>query len=55
MTVAGLRGFEKAEGVSPAVVGGVERIIIVSDDGNRGSGRAAGYLLLDAAQLQPAA
>ena len=55
MTVAGLRGFEKAEGVSPAVVGGVERIIIVSDDGNRDAGRAAGYLLLDPAQLQTAA
>jgi hypothetical protein len=52
MTVPGLRGFEKAEGVSPAVVGGVERIVIVSDDGNRDAGRAAGYLLLDPAQLQ---
>jgi hypothetical protein len=52
VTVPGLRGFEKAEGVSPAVVGGVERIIIVSDDGNRDAGRAAGHLLLDPAQLQ---
>ena len=51
----GLRGFEKAEGVCPAVVGGTERIVIVSDDGNRDSGRFASYLLLDPAQLQTAA
>ena len=53
--VSGLRGFEKAEGVSPAVVGGIEQIVIVSDDGNRAAKRAAGYLLLDPAQLQTAA
>ena len=55
LVMPGLSGFEKAEGVSPAVVGGVERIVIVSDDGNRKAGRAAGYLLLDPAQLQTAA
>jgi hypothetical protein len=55
LAVPGLRGFEKAEGVSPAVLDGTERIIIVSDDGNRDAGRAAGYLLLDPAQLQTAA
>lgn len=55
LSVPGLRGFEKAEGVSPAVIGGIERIVIVSDDGNRKEGRAAGYLLLDPAQLQIAA
>jgi hypothetical protein len=53
--VPGLRSFEKAEGVSPAVVGGRERIVIVSDDGNRDAGRFASYLLLDPAQLQTAA
>ena len=52
--VTGLRSFEKAEGVSPAVVGGMERIVIVSDDGNRDAGRFASYLLLDPAQLQTA-
>jgi len=52
VAVPGLRSFEKAEGVSPAVVGGMERIVIVSDDGNRGAGRFATYLLLDPAQLQ---
>jgi hypothetical protein len=32
----------------------VERIVIVSDDGDRDAGRFAGYLLLDPAQLQTA-
>ena len=54
VTVTGLRSFEKAEGVSPAVVGGMERIVVVSDDGNRQAGRPANYLLLDPAQLQTA-
>ncbi len=54
LTVPGLNGFEKAEGVSPAVVGGMERIVIVSDDGNREAGRSASYLLLDPGQLQTA-
>lgn len=52
--VPGLRSLEKAEGVSPAVIGGVERIVIVSDDGNRNAGRFAGYLVLDPGQLQTA-
>ena len=52
VTVPGLRGFEKAEGVCPAVVGGMERIVIVSDDGNRNAGRFANYLLIDATQLK---
>jgi len=55
VTVPGLRGFDKAEGVCPAVVGGMDRIVIVNDDGNRDAGRFAGYLLLDPAQLQTAA
>ena len=55
VTVPGLRSLEKAEGVSPAVVGGLERIVIVSDDGNRDAGRFASFLLLDPAQLQTAA
>lgn len=53
-TVPGLLGLEHAEGVSPAVIGGVERIIIVSDDGNRQEGRCARYMLLDASQLRTA-
>lgn len=50
--VPGLPGFAKAEGVCPAVIGGVERIVIVSDDGSRAARRSAGYLLLDPGQLQ---
>lgn len=53
--VAGLRNFEKAEGVCPAVIGGTERIVIVSDSGNRKAGRFASFLLLDPGQLQAAA
>jgi hypothetical protein len=55
VTVPGLRGFERAEGVSPATVGGMERIVLVSDDGNRETGRSASYLLLDPAELRTAA
>ena len=52
VTVAGLEDLKRAEGVSPAVIDGVERIVIVSDDGDRKSGRCASFLLLDLAQLQ---
>jgi len=45
--VPGLPGFEHAEGVSPAVIDGKQRIIIVSDDGSRAEGRYARFLLLD--------
>lgn len=55
LQVQGLQSLEKAEGVSTAIIDGVERIIIVSDDGNRKRGEFAHYLLLDAAQLQSAA
>ena len=54
ISVPGLQGLERAEGVSPAVIGGVQRIIIVSDDGDRQAGRFANYLLLDPGQLQAA-
>ena len=52
MTVPGWGGLAKAEGLSPARIGGLERIVIVSDDGDRNAGRAAGYRLLDPAQFQ---
>jgi hypothetical protein len=51
VSVAGLPGFEHAEGVSPAVIGGRQRVIIVSDDGSRKEERYAHFLLLDAEQL----
>ena len=52
VTVPGLQGFERAEGVSPAVIDGEQRIIIVSDDGSRKEGRFARFVLLEPAQLQ---
>jgi Protein of unknown function (DUF3616) len=55
VTVPGLRGLERAEGVCPAVINGVKQVIIVCDDGNRKAGRFASYLLLDPAELQSAA
>ena len=50
--VPGLQGFERAEGVCPAVIDGVAKIVIVSDDGNRKQGRFARFVMLDMAQLQ---
>jgi Protein of unknown function (DUF3616) len=55
VTVAGLSGFERAEGVCPAVIDGVLRIVIVSDDGSRKQGRCAQVVLLELGQLQIAA
>ncbi len=52
VSVPGLPGFEHAEGVTPAVIDGRQRIMIVSDDGSRDEGRYARYLLLDPEQLQ---
>jgi hypothetical protein len=52
VTVPGLPGFEHAEGVSPASIGGQQRIVIVSDDGNREDRRPARFLLLDPGQLR---
>ncbi|EXI85123.1 MAG: hypothetical protein AW11_03682 [Candidatus Accumulibacter regalis] len=52
VSVAGLPGFEHAEGISAAVIDGQPRIVIVSDDGNRKQERFARFLLLDPAQLQ---
>lgn len=51
VSVPGLHGFEHAEGVSPAVIDGRQRIVIVSDDGSREEGRYAHFLLLEAGQL----
>ena len=51
VSVAGLHGFEHAEGVSPAVIDGRQGIIIVSDDGSRKEERCAHFLLLELEQL----
>jgi hypothetical protein len=45
------QGFEHAEGVTPALIDGRPRIVIVSDDGSREEGRHARFLLLDPARL----
>lgn len=50
--VAGLPGFAHAEGVAPALIDGRQKIIIVSDDGDRAAGSPAHFLLLDPGQLQ---
>ena len=47
-----MAGFEPAEGVCPAVIDGVAKIVIVSDDGNRKQGRFARFVMPDAAQLE---
>jgi hypothetical protein len=49
--VSDRQDFEHAEGVTPAVIDGQPRIVIVSDDGSRADARCAHYLLLDPAQL----
>lgn len=51
VTAPEVQGLEHAEGVSPAIIHGQQRIMIVSDDGSREEGRFARYLLLDPAQL----
>ena len=55
ITVPGLAGFERAEGICPAVIDGVPKIVIVSDDGSRKQGVFAQFVLLDLTQLQIAA
>ncbi len=52
VTISGLSGLERAEGVCPATIHGRQRIMIVSDDGNRKEGRFARFLLLDPGQLR---
>ena len=50
-----MAGFEPAEGVCPAIIDGVAKVVIVSDDGNRKQRRFARFAMLDLAQLQIAA
>lgn len=50
--VPGLAGFEHAEGVTQATIGGATRILIVSDDGNRSASQPAHLLLLSPEQMQ---
>lgn len=50
--VEGLPGFEHAEGVTPAIIDGKPRIVIVSDDGSREEGQPARFLLLAPEQIR---
>lgn len=50
--VEGLPGFEHAEGVTPAIIDGMPKIVIVSDDGSREEGQPARYLLLSPEQIR---
>ena len=52
VTVPGLSALGKAEGLCPAVVGGMDRIVVVSDDGKREANHFASFLVLDPAQWQ---
>lgn len=49
--VAGLPGFERAEGICPAIIDSHPKIIIVSDDGDHAAGQCARFLMLDPGQL----
>lgn len=52
VSVPGLTGFARAEGISPALIDGRQRIVMVNDDGSREEARFARFLLLDPEQLQ---
>ena len=52
VTVPGESDLARAEGVSPAIIDGKPRIILVSDEGSRKDRRCASYLLLDPARLR---
>ena len=54
MAVPGLEGLERAEGISTARLDGKTFLILVSDDGDRKSGRAAQYVLIAPESLRPA-
>lgn len=54
MTIPGLSGLQRAEGICPAHRDGHEYIVLVSDDGDRKSGRFASHIILDPSALQPA-
>ena len=52
VSVAGLSGFEHAEGISEAVIDGRQCIIVVSNDGSREEGRFARFLIIEPEQLR---
>ena len=52
VVIQGLKGVGNAEGVTPVRMDGVNRILLVYDDGNRKTSRNASFLLVDYAQLK---
>lgn len=55
VAIPGVPTLARAEGVCAASVGGRPMVLLVSDDGERATGRCASYLLVEAAHLQLAA
>ena len=51
VAVPGVTDLAHAEGVSPAIIDGRPKIVLVSDEGSRKEKRCARYLMLDPAQL----
>jgi hypothetical protein len=52
ISVSGLPGMARAEGVTAAIIDGKPKVVLVSDDGNREQGREARFVVLDPAQLR---
>ena len=51
--VRGIKDFERAEGVCATLLNGQQKIMIVSDDGNRKENRYGQFVLLDTDALKP--
>jgi hypothetical protein len=54
MRITGTAGLARTEGVTAARVGGLSKLLFVSDDGDRAAGRAANHLLVDLDRLATA-
>lgn len=52
VSIPGLSGLAHAEGICPALIDGQQKIVVVSDDGDREKGHFAQFLLLDPGELQ---
>lgn len=52
VSVQGINDFERAEGVCAALLHGQQKIMIVSDDGNRKENRYGHFVLLDTDELK---
>ena len=52
VSIPGIENFERAEGICAALLNGQQKIIIVSDDGNRKENRYGRFIVIDADELQ---